>query len=241
MRVAVKLRNRIDMAIGYHLAPTNDPAHNGEQALIRQIAPHIGRFIDVGANIGYWTLGLLEAAPDAAGMAVEPGAAALEELRKKLPPQIEVIAAAVGDVPGTMPFFEQASAGELSSLVASHAGKAVRRDVEVVTVDGLLGRVGWDRVDLLKIDTEGFDGRVIRGAAESLERQAIGVVQFEYNRPWRDAGSTLADTVGLLAGFGYEVRVVRPAGTERYDYSRFGEFFQYANFVAVAPHAQGWF
>jgi hypothetical protein len=126
--------------------------------------------------------------------------------------------------------------GEGSSLLAGHSSAdAVEQRVTVVTVDAELDRLGRGRIDFLKIDAEGFDLHVLRGAADALERQAIGVIQFEYNEPWLQAGSTLHAALALLSGHDYETFLLKASGLHPYDMPTYGELFAYSNFVAFAP------
>ena len=92
---------------------------------------------------------------------------------------------------------------------------------------------GIETIDFLKIDTEGHDLHVLRGAAGLLERKAIGVIQFEYVDAWAPAGATLGAALDLLAGFGYRAFLLKREGLYHFDYKTFGEFFTYANFVAM--------
>ena len=77
--------------------------------------------------------------------------------------------------------------------------------------------------------------RVLRGASGLLSQQLIGVIQFEYNKPWLLTNSTLAEAYGLLESFDYSVFLLRARGLFVLDYQRYGEYFGYSNFVAVAP------
>ncbi len=88
---------------------------------------------------------------------------------------------------------------------------------------------------MLKIDAEGYDLRVLQGAKQLLRDQSIGVIQFEYNRPWAEAGSTLSAALKLLESCGYKVLLLKSTGLYNLDHSFYGECFYYANFVAVAP------
>ena len=56
------------------------------------------------------------------------------------------------------------------------------------------------RVQLLSIDTEGFDGLVLRGAARAISAKRIDVIEFEYIRAWH---GSLRDTLRWLDGRGY--------------------------------------
>ncbi|MEV4757074.1 FkbM family methyltransferase [Micromonospora sp. NPDC049559] len=63
------------------------------------------------------------------------------------------------------------------------AGQPVRADllesVPVATVDGFCREHGLDRISYLKIDTEGADLDVLRGAEEMLADQRVALVQVE--------------------------------------------------------------
>ncbi len=73
--------------------------------------------------------------------------------------------------------------GTERTLVRMHAGTASAQGTATVpstTLDTLLERIRFPRLDLLKIDTEGFDGRVLRGAEGILGRDKPAVI-FEWH------------------------------------------------------------
>jgi FkbM family methyltransferase len=242
VRLAVLLRNQCRCVIRCHISDDADPWKNGEAGLVGLIAPTSSHFIDVGANTGSWTsLFLASAAASLRGLLFEPSQCAAEKLvqRFQTTPGVEVIRAAVADAPGDLPFYEEPGAGETSSLVTGFSQPgAVKKMIPVTTLDAEIDRRQWRQVDLLKIDAEGYDLRVLRGASAALSRQAIGVVQFEYNTPWAAAGCTLADAFRFLESFGYQVFLLRADGLFRLNYGLYGEYFDYSNFVAVAPCRQ---
>jgi Methyltransferase FkbM domain len=122
-----------------------------------------------------------------------------------------------------------------SSFISSAVPGGITRPVQMSTIDLELDRLGLGQVDFLKIDTEGYDLRVLVGAASRLQRGDIGVVQFEYNKPWREAGSTLAAAYQLLEKHGYSVYLLRKDGLYSLRYALYGEYFEYSNFVALRP------
>ena len=73
-------------------------------------------------------------------------------------------------------------------------------EVPVLTVDALLAREHLDHVDVLKIDVEGHDPLVLRGAKQTLRAGRATLVMFEYNV---FAVEPLADTTRAMEGFGY--------------------------------------
>jgi FkbM family methyltransferase len=240
-QLAVLARNQCNRVVRYHLAGGHRQDETGEVWLVRTTAPRLRTFVDVGANVGDWTALVRQHAPHAAGLLFEPSTAALRKLRHRFGNQrgIDIVDAAVAAEPGEADFFEEPDAGESSSMVPGHApaGSSARR-VRVTTLDDELDRRGVERVDLMKVDAEGYDFEVLRGALRYLREHRVAVIQFEYNRPWARAGATLAGAIGMLAEHGYETLLLRDDGLEKIDHEFYGEFFDYANFVALSPGAQ---
>ncbi|HEY6138859.1 MAG TPA: FkbM family methyltransferase, partial [Thermoanaerobaculia bacterium] len=131
-------------------------------------------------------------------------------------------------------FFEEPGAGETSSLTRGAAtAAAVERRVRVTTLDAALAALGIGRIDLLKIDAEGNDLAVLRGAAALLRERRANAVQWEYGDGWPLAGATLGAALSFLDANGYESFLLKGGGLHRFDYGLFGEFFTFANFVSV--------
>ncbi|MDQ2865451.1 MAG: FkbM family methyltransferase [Candidatus Eremiobacteraeota bacterium] len=212
----------------------------GETWLRSVIAPAGGFFIDVGANIGDWTYDLQRqiARSDAQFAAYEPSRSAFAQLRDRFDGdgRVVVLDMALGDHPGTMRFFEERNAGKGSSFVPGFMHTAGDdRTVSVTTLDAEIDRLGWPRVDFVKIDAEGYDFRVIRGAYNSLKSHRIAFVQFEYNRSWQLAGDTLFGAFSFLKEAGYETYLLKREGLFMLNYKLYEEYFEYSNYVAVSP------
>ncbi len=87
----------------------------------------------------------------------------------------------------------------------------------------------------MKIDVEGYDLHALRGAGAKLAEGKFGIVQFEYNVPWAEAGSTLAAALSLFGQAGYQVFLLRAGGLSEVNYPRYREYFGYSNYIAFAP------
>jgi len=147
-----------------------------------------------------------------------------------------VLEAAAGEREGTASFFESAKASQGSTLVeGAHLEDSIARSVPIVTVDGELARLGWNELDILKIDAEGFDLDVLRGAGGAIGRRSIRWIQFEYNTHWRIRGSTLLAAARLLKG--YELFVSLSDGLHHANLARYGDYFAYSNYLAVRSDA----
>lgn len=240
VRLAVAVRNQCRCVIKYHLAESPDARETGERWLVERVASYGDRFIDVGANVGDW-LGMVHDAMQGrtfAALAFEPSRSAFDALegRFRSEPRITLFNVALGSEPGSQKFFEEPNAGRGSTLVADFMRtEGVTRIVQVTTLDAALREADWSRVDLVKIDVEGYDLQVLRGAREMLAARGAGVVQFEYNRGWQLAGDTLGAAYALLEGNGYRIFVLKRDGLYTLNYLRYEEYFEYTNFVAIAP------
>lgn len=88
------------------------------------------------------------------------------------------------------------------SVVAKQGGVSVDRlervDVPALRLDTLITKHGFEDLDLLQIDCEGFDGEVIRSL--DLTRFRPSLIQFEHGHMTR---RDLAATEELLSSHGY--------------------------------------
>lgn len=216
---------------------------NGELWLIKIIAPKSTYFIDVGANIGNWTKAFLKFAKTGVrGQLFEPSPETLTVLQQNIKSMfnsdlIDISNSAVSDVIGTKSFFSEAGCGETSSLIKGHSQTNAREVlVNLATIDLEVKRLGNPFIDILKIDAEGYDLHVIKGASECIKNARIGLIQFEYNQPWVSAGSTLYEALSIFSNHGYVVFLLRKDGLHIFNYHLYGEFFGYSNFIALSPN-----
>jgi hypothetical protein len=88
--------------------------------------------------------------------------------------------------------------------------------VELKTLDAFAAEQGLDRIDLVKVDTEGHDFFVIQGAGRLLEEGRIRALQFEYTWRWILSRTYLRDVFEFLAGKPYALGKITPEGIEYY-------------------------
>jgi FkbM family methyltransferase len=239
----VLLRARLDYP--------NDMMANGESALQRWVlglAPdgelHVA---DVGANVGRWSRALLAAASaegraaDLRLHAFEPDAGAYARLERALDGAPAILSpVALSDRHGTSAFHAVAPAAGTNSLQPAPGTTATAETVSTITLDSYAARSGVPRFALVKIDTEGHDLTVLRGARGLLAEHRIAVVQFEYNHRWVFARAFLRDAFEFLADLGYRVGKLTPKGVEFYPgWDADLETFVEGNYVACDPAVAG--
>jgi hypothetical protein len=85
----------------------------------------------------------------------------------------------------------------------------------------------------LKIDTEGMELKVLKGADGLLKSGSIKVIQFEYGFACIDAGYLLRNIYEYLTAFNYKLGKLYPNYVDFCSYHRMMENFIGPNFVAV--------
>jgi FkbM family methyltransferase len=209
---------------------------------IRLLVPdgvQVRTVIDVGANRGLWTEAALLAFPDAHIHAFEPAAACQAELEGRYArvPRVTLNSTALGAVAGEGVLHSDAPGGGPASLTLrqlDHVGLTMdlEEPVEVSTLDAYVAARGIDRVDVLKIDVEGHELDVLKGAAASLA--TISVVQFEFGGTAIDTRTFFRDYWTLLTDAGFTLWRIGPWGVRRITrYRETDEHFACTNYVAV--------
>lgn len=167
--------------------------------------------VDVGAHIGSMTHLFRTLAPDGAHIVVEAVPFKAAWLSETFP-NLTVTQTAVSNNEGEVTFYENLDRPGFSSLSARQ-GRVQELTVPCTTLDKLLA--DRDRIDLIKIDVEGFELAVVQGARDVIMRTRP-VLIFEAgsaNDPDIDNANYVV-LLDLLAGeLDYEVRPV------------FGEFY----------------
>jgi hypothetical protein len=99
-------------------------------------------------------------------------------------------------------------------------------------LDELVARENIQRIDFIKIDTEGFEREVARGMQKTLKDLRPKFVQFEFNIMQLRRGYTVLDMEQLLPG--YTLWRLLPHGWLKVDPQAFaGNIFMFQNIVAV--------
>jgi FkbM family methyltransferase len=191
--------------------------------------------IDVGANEGAVLKEIVRLAPAGRHIAFEPIPGLHQQLRESFP-GVEVRRAALSDVAGTTEFTHVVGAEAYSGLrqrsdLPSEAAGIERISVQVERLDDALPS---DYVPtLLKIDVEGAELQVLRGAAETLARHRPFVL-FEHGPGGADLyGTGPGEVFDLLADAA--MNVFDLDGTGPYSRERFEATFSEPiwNFLAV--------
>ena len=219
---------------------------NGELYSLRQLARRWKEqpvtLFDVGANVGEFTLEILEAFGKQKFdlYAFEPSGRASDQLRSRVPklPNVHIVQKALSGENGSADLFFPSEGSALASLhqrdlrhINQDFGK--RETVALVTLDTFCKENNISRVHLLKIDVEGHELAVLQGARGLMARNAIEVIQFEFGGTSIDSRSYFKDFFQLLSP-NYRIYRIMPRGLrELQRYSEKLEIFQSANYLAI--------
>lgn len=227
-------------ATGYN--PTDTGEESGEAALVKRYSDlGLRRVIDVGANVGKYSRMLLRCGFDSV-VAFEPHPACLEDLRAlagEYPGRITVESSAVGSTAGKLPLHFNPSNLALASLAeeanrVAYVSNSRTVEVEVTTLNSYFS--GYPHpIELLKIDTEGFERDVLRGAREMRETNPPKVIQLEFNSHHLYRGVSLDSMSRLLRGEyrGYRLLPGSNGLLPIDPASPYSNFYFFSNFVFV--------
>lgn len=230
---------------------------SGEAVLIRRLldssrAPGDPLCVfDVGANEGSF-VALVRGGLRREGLgrtpfrihAFEPGPETYRLLQASAggAPEVTLNQTALGSAEGSLPFYSDRPGSPLASLYPrdlSRFGIAMDHveTVPVTTLDRYCESHGVARIDLLKLDVEGHELEVLRGAARMLGERRIRMVTFEFGGCHVDSRVFFRDFHELLtaAGLGRIYRItpsghLSPVGP----YREFLEQFQTTNYLACS-------
>ena len=182
-----------------------------ETLLIRELLTPGMTFVDVGANWGYFTLfGAHLVGSTGRVISVEADPRAWHVLHanveRNLLSQVSLHAVAASDGSGTLSMFTYGHANDDSSnfgvTIADTAGPSPTGpcfDIPARSLDDLLDETGVERVDLLKMDIEGGEGRALKGLDRHLSKGLIDRILLELHPQYlQQQGETAEGVIALL-------------------------------------------
>lgn len=169
---------------------------------------------DAGANVGQTLEDMRKLFRQPRVYSFEPSPTTFAELSRRFGGKAGVTLEnlALGDAPGELPFHANAAWSVNDSLLApTFAGERKAVTVSVETVDAYCNRSGIAQIDLLKIDTQGYDLRVLQGAAGMLAAGKIRLFSAEANlTPMYEGQPAPSELFALAERFGYRLAGVYP-------------------------------
>ncbi|MGC1272192.1 MAG: FkbM family methyltransferase [Planctomycetaceae bacterium] len=176
-----------------------------ERGMLRQFTARLreGSTVwDIGANVGLYTLASSRAVGNGGRVyAFEPMPRNLEHLRRHIAmnglANVIVVPSAASDADGMLRMAEGDSPSEF------HADERGEFEIEAIALDRWQSECGGPPPEVVKIDVEGAETQVLRGAATTFSRDRPVIFLALHGDAQR------RDCRELLTGWGYRIR---PAG-----------------------------
>jgi FkbM family methyltransferase len=212
---------------------------NGEGRVLEVMSRAQPRCIfDVGANLGEWTAAAAARMPSCPIHAFEIVPDTFGQLKRRTQtlPDVRLNACGLSDTGGPLtmhlgPRSDTATACRIADMPFHdrYYRKQIRCDT--VTAAAYMREQAIERIDLVKIDVEGMDLKVIRGFADRL--RDVRVIQFEYGIFNIASHDLLSDFYRHLHEHGFIVGKIFPKRVAFADYHFDMENFHGSNYLAV--------
>jgi FkbM family methyltransferase len=151
--------------------------------------------IDAGANLGIFSIWAARLAPEGRVFAFEPVKDTLALLKRNAGPygNVVCVGAGLGDKPKEAIILDRGVGASTSVMQDSpflQRSENSERDrdgrlekVTIVTIDQFVAENHISRVDFIKIDTEGYEAKVLQGARKTIERYKPVIAMSAYHNP----------------------------------------------------------
>lgn len=220
---------------------------SGEVEVIRYVHSRIfgepGPIVifDVGANVGRYSLRLLEAfeADNVVIHAFEPSSTTYVKLVESMKgnPKVRAHNIALGDTSEVATLYSNTELSGLSSMHQRELGHwniALDRTelIQVKTLDGFCKDHGIAQIHFLKLDVEGHELSALMGAQRLIEKESIRFIQFEFGGCNIDSRTYFRDFYLLLQDRYNISRIVRDGLRSVPRYTEAHELFATTNYFA---------
>lgn len=174
-------------------------------------------FIDVGANVGYYTFLASSCVGDSGRIvAIEASPEICEKLKENISKNgtsssIRVIAKAVSDSCCTLDMYQGPGHNVGMTSTVEHRGLKRTGEVEAAPLSDLLEDDETANARLIKIDVEGVEDRVLAGMGDMLEKLRDDVEILVELSPewWKDTSLTPAKVLQPMIDAGFNVYTIK--------------------------------
>lgn len=240
-----KLKIIVDRALNAHdrFKFSYVTSENGEYEFIEQIAKLYGSsdfiFFDVGAHHGTYTQLILNLVRTYEGHLFEPTPASFSKLDERLNSDSKLILSnlALSNFNGNSDLIIYPDSPTRNGLAG--VGTEINFTTEIIKCDVIKGddyakKKSIKRINLLKIDAEGHDFKVLQGFSDYISKGLVDVIQFEYTFKHADMRITLRDYYEFFMDHSYRIGPLRKGGVDFYnDFDpRYNEYHFGPNYIA---------
>ena len=181
--------------------------------LVSAIRKHLSpgkTFFDIGAHFGQFSLiAALEVGSNGSVHAFEPGPSQFRYLKHNVAANsleniVRANELALGKAKGTVGFAEVQGGNLAASFIAEAADQTTQ--VEMTTIDSYCDENRIEAIDAIKIDVEGVELDVFKGAAETLSKNLPTFIAYENDdKHCKRYGYESSDLHELIFSYGYRI------------------------------------
>jgi len=196
---------------------------------VRHLLPSKHFFLDIGANVGYYTVLAATVNPDCRIQSFEPSPSTFgilcENVNVNNLSNVQTNQLALGEKVGTLQFniyadqaLNSPNAGDEDQHPFFKEGPTQVIDVSCVKLDDFLTENHLPKPDVVKLDVEGFEYSVLRGAENLLASDMPPILLCEVQPLWlKRFGLVSSDLINYVEQFGYQTFGITLDGLVRKD------------------------
>lgn len=174
-----------------------------------RLHPNPNVILDIGANIGEISLRFAQIYPQAVIHSFEPFPDTFNSLKRNVSlnsfSNIELHPLGLGAEPGKV-FFEERTIGNPGMNRVTSDPEKSSREVLITTLDSFAENLGDHPVSLIKIDVEGYELEVLKGAGRLIQQHhPVFFIELDDDNLKDQNGSAL-ELIQFLHAFGYKIR-----------------------------------
>ena len=193
----MRVSNRENGGIAHETMYWHELGNPLSTEIVNRLKPAL--FVDVGANYGFASLLHHAIYPDARMILIEPNPNLLPYIESNLRAagcaDFQLVNAVCGDSHDQKVSFAVNAAYSQDSRVSGPSGWQTVQ-VASVTLDGLMHGVATDMPVFIKVDTQGYEAKVLQGAQHFLSSSSAWIMKIEFGPLWLKSQGT--DPVSLL-------------------------------------------
>lgn len=237
---------------GLGILNSEGPAITGESWLFQSLKHYpIKIIVDAGANDGGYAQDILSYFPKAQYYGFEPNPETFKILQQNLSSltQCHLYSQALSSQTGKINLYDFADEAPLKPTQPTSTLASVYRQVITdfhhqpvkkyirpsISLDDFTHQEKINQINWLKIDTEGHEFAILKGATNLIKHQKIDLIQFEVNEMNVYSRVFIKDYLDLLKG--YRLYRLLPSGVLSINPYRplIHEVFGFQNLIAVTP------
>jgi FkbM family methyltransferase len=164
--------------------------------------------LDIGANIGWTALNFANKNPKATIIAFEPHPLTFQRAQDNFGrnnfSNITCLNIGLGESPSTLKIYELLDNNSGMNRIVLEELDRPFKEVKIERLDDVLKNRNIHHVDLIKMDVEGFEGFVLKGASKILTNSNAKILMETDDGYLKNNGKSARELIDILKGYGYQ-------------------------------------